>query len=222
MGSNLPLFPTAVLRVEEQACTEPSNLLECAAMRTYAQYRREYDEMLARLEEQYESLSFQEKSKRVLGHDNPLLYSSRAVAEKMGGPPLSQRALQRGFSRQTTQFASIAYQMLVRAPLRSIALPDARWIMLDFSGQAGGWRYQRAEAVRTFYATIAGKSPETTCRFLSGGVASSDLLDRLVWEEFSRPGASVRTTARTLHCRFQLWVAQSRSEIPDGECVQVV
>lgn len=191
-------------------------------MRTYAQYRREYDETLARLAEHYDGLSFQEKSKRVLGRDNPLLYSSRAVAEKMGAPILSQRALERGLSRQTPQFESIAYQMLVRVPLRSIALPDARWIVLDFSGQAGGWRYQRAEAVRKFCETIAGKSPETTCRFLSGGVASSDLLDRLLWEEFSRPGASFRTTSRNLHCRFQLWVAQSRSDVPDGACVQIV
>lgn len=191
-------------------------------MRTYAQYRREYAETLARLEEQYDSLSFQEKSKRVLGRDNPLLYSSCAVAEKMGGSILSQRALEQGLSRQTPQFESIAYQMLVRVPLRSIALPDARWIMLDFSGQAGGWRYQRAEAVQKFCETIAAKPPETTCRFFSGGVASSDLLDRLVWEEFSRPGSSFRTTARNIHCRFQLWVAQSRGEIPDGECVQVV
>jgi hypothetical protein len=198
------------------------NLLECAAMRTYAHYRRVYDETLARLEEEYDRLSFQEKSKRVLGRDNPLLYSSRAVAARMGGPLLSQRALERGLSRQTPQFESIAYEMLVRVPLRSIALPDARWIFLDFSGQAGGWRYQRAEAVRKFCEAIAGKPPEATCRFLSGGVASADLLDRLLWEEFSQPGASFRTTAKNIHCRFQLWVAQSRSEIPDGECVQVV
>jgi hypothetical protein len=191
-------------------------------MRTYAQYRRAYDEMLARLEEEYDRLSFQEKSKRVLGRDNPLLYSSRAVAEKMAGPRLPQRALERGLSRQTPQFESIAYHRLVLAPLRGIALPDARWIVLDFSGQVGAWRYQRAEAVRAFCEAVAGKPPETTCRFLSGGVASSDLLDRLLWEELSRPGASFRTTARNIHCRFQLWVAQSRTEIPDGACVQIV
>jgi hypothetical protein len=191
-------------------------------MRTYAQYRREYDEALARFTVAYDSLSFQEKSRRVLGRDNPLLYSSRAVAEKMGGPALSQQALEQGLSRQTPQFESIAYQMLVRAPLRRIALPDARWIVLDFSGQAGGWRYQRAEAVRKFCEAIANKAPETTCRFLSGGVASAELLDRLLWEEFSRPGSSYRTAAKNLHCRFQLWVASSRGEIPDGNCVQIV
>ncbi len=195
-------------------------------MRTYAQYRRAYDETFARLEEEYENLSFQEKSRRVLGRDNPLLYSSRAVAKNMGehagGPGLSQQALERGLGRQTPQFESIAYHMLVRVPLRRIVLPEARWIFLDFSGQAGGWRYQRAEAVRKFCEAIAEKAPEAECRFLSGGVATAELLDRLLWEEFSRPGSSFRTTARHIHCRFQLWVAQSRSEIPEGNCVQVV
>lgn len=191
-------------------------------MRTYAQYRREYEATLARLEMEYDSLSFQEKSRRVLGRDNPLLYSSRAVAEKMGGPVLSQRALERGLGRQTPQFESIAHHMLVRVPLRRIALPDARWIFLDFTGQAGGWRYQRAEAVRSFCEALAGKAPESLCRFLSGGVATADLLDRLLWEEFSRPGSSFRTTAKHIHCRFQLWVAYARQEIPEGSCVQIV
>jgi hypothetical protein len=191
-------------------------------MRTYAQYRRAYDEAFARLESEYDNLSFQEKSRRVLGRDNPLLYSSRAVAEKMGGPVLSQQAVERGLGRQTPQFESIAYQMLVYVPLRRIVLPEARWIFLDFSGQAGGWRYQRAEAVRQFCEAIAEKAPETTCRFLSGGVATAELLDRLLWEEFSRPGSSFRTTAKHIHCRFQLWVAQSRGEIPEGNCVQVL
>lgn len=191
-------------------------------MQTYAQYRRVYEETRARLEMEYDSLSLQEKSRRVLGRDNPLLYSSHAVAEKMGKAPLSRQALERGLGRQTPQFESIAYQMLVRVPLRRIPLPDARWIFLDFSGQAGGWRYQRAEAVRKFCETIAGKPPETECRFLSGGVATAEFLDRLLWEEFSRPGSSFRTTAKHIHCRFQLWVAYSRNEIPDGACVQVV
>jgi hypothetical protein len=191
-------------------------------MQTYAQYRRAYDETLMRLETDYDNLSFQEKSKRVLGRDNPLLYSSHAVAERLGGSTLSQQALARGLGRQTPQFESIAYHTLVRMPLRRLALPGARWIFLDFSGQAGGWRYQRAEAVRKFCETIAGKPPESTCRFLSGGVATAELLDRLLWEEFSRPGSSFRTTARTIHCRFQLWVAQAREEIPEGACVQIV
>jgi hypothetical protein len=191
-------------------------------MPTFAQYKRAYENALARLEAEYESLSVQEKSRRVLGRDNPLLYSSRAVAEKMGGPRLSPQALERGLHRQTPQFDSIAYHTLVRVPLRRIALPDARWIFPDFSGQAGGWRYQRAEAVRQFCATLAGRPPEATCRFLSGGVASSDLLDRLLWEEFSRPGSAFRTTARHIHCRFHLWIAQSRNEIPNGECIHVV
>src|SRR5262249_34879106 len=145
-----------------------------------------------------------------------------AVAEKMGGPRLSSHALERGVHRQTPQFDSIAYHTLVRVPLRRIALPDARWIFLDFTGQAGGWRYQRAEAVRQFCAALAGKPPDTTCRFLSGGVATSDLLDRLLWEEFSRPGSALRTTAKYIHCRFQLWVAQSRGEIPHGDGIHIV
>lgn len=191
-------------------------------MQTYAQYRRVYDETLARLEMEYAGLSLQEKSRRVLGRDNPLLYSSHAVAEKMGKSALPRQALERGLGRQTPQFETLAHQRLVQAPLRRVPLPDARWIFLDFSGQAGGWRYQRAEAVRKFCEMIAGKPPETECRFLSGGVATADLLDRLLSEEFSRPGSSFRTTAKHIHCRFQLWVASSRGEIPNGACVQIV
>jgi len=191
-------------------------------MRTYAHYRREYEEARARLEMDYDSLSFQEKSRRVLGRDNPFLYSSRAVAEKMSGPTLTQKALERGLGRQTPQFESIAYHTLVQTPLRRIALPDARWLFLDFSGQAGGWRYQRAEAVRNFCEAIAGKPPESSCRFLSGGVATADLLDRMLWEEFSRPDSSYRTTARHIRCKFQLWTARSRHDIPDGECIHIV
>src|SRR5215510_5765015 len=159
------------------ACAAVYNLLQCGAMPTFAQYKRAYADALARLEAEYDSLSVQEKSRRVLGRDNPLLYSSQAVAEKMGGPRLSSHALERGLHRQTPQFDSIAYHTLVRVPLRRIALPDARWIFLDFTGQAGSWRYQRAEAVRQFCAAIAGRPPETTCRFLSGGIATSDRLD---------------------------------------------
>ncbi|MBI3248961.1 MAG: hypothetical protein HYZ50_20865 [Deltaproteobacteria bacterium] len=191
-------------------------------MRTYGHYRRAYDEMHARLEAEYESLSLQEKSKRVLGRDNPLLYSARVVRENMSGSKLSLQALERGLGRQTPQFESIAYHTLVQAPSRRLELPDARWIFLDFSGQAGGWRYQRAEAVRKFCELIAGKAPETTCRFLSGGVASAEVLDRLLWEEFSQPGSSLRTTARSIHCRFQLWVAPARRAIPDGDCIHIV
>lgn len=191
-------------------------------MQTYVHYRRVYEETLARLEMEYGNLSLQEKSRRVLGRDNPLLYSSRAVAEKMGGLALPRQALERGLGRQTPQFESIAYQMLVQAPLRRIPLPFARWIFLDFSGQAGGWRYQRAEAVRKFCEALAGKPPESECRFLSGGVATAELLDRLLWEEFSHPGSSFRTTAKHIHCRFQLWVARARSEIPDGAGIQIV
>lgn len=191
-------------------------------MQTYGQYRRAYDEMRARLEAEYASLSLPEKSKRVLGRDNPLLYSSRIVGENLGGSKLSPQALERGLGRQTPQFESIAHHTLVRVPLRRLELPGAQWIFLDFSGQAGGWRYQRAEAVRKFCEAIAGKAPETTCRLLSGGVASAEALDRLLWEEFSQPGSSLRTTARYIHCRFRLWVAPARGAIPDGDCIHIV
>ncbi len=191
-------------------------------MRTYGHYRRAYDDLHARLEAEYESLSLPEKSKRVLGRDNPLLYSSRTVGENLGGPALSPQAVERGLSRQIPQFESIAYHTLVMVPLRRLELPEARWIFLDFSGQAGGWRYQRAEAVRKFCEAIAGKAPETTCRFLSGGVASAETLDRLLWEEFSQPGSPLRTTARHLRCRFHLWVAPTRGAIPDGDCIHIV
>ncbi|MBI3302629.1 MAG: hypothetical protein HYZ72_11240 [Deltaproteobacteria bacterium] len=191
-------------------------------MLTFAQYRRIYEDTLARSEAEYARLTPQEKSRRVLGRDNPLLYSSQVVADKMSGPGLSRQALERGLDRQTSQFDSIAYHTLVRVPLRRIPLPEARWLFLDFAGQAGGWRYKRAEAVHKFCTAIAGKPPEATCRFLSGGVATSELLDRLLWEEFSRPGSAFRTTAKQVHCRFQLWVAQSRTEIPAGACIQIV
>jgi hypothetical protein len=191
-------------------------------MSTFAEYQREYRTMLAQLEAEYYSLPLQEKSRRVLGRDNPLLYSSHAVAEKMGGPGLSPHAVERDLERQTLQFESIAYHTLVRVPLRRLPLPDARWIFLDFSGQAGGWRYRRAEAITAFCEAIAQKPPETTCRFLSGGVVTSELLDRLLREEFSRPQATFRTTVKQLHCRFHLWVARARNDIPNGACIHVV
>lgn len=204
------------------ACIRALDLLECAAMSTFMQYQQAYEDVLARLEAAYERLTPQEKSRRVLGRDNPLLYSSRAVAERLGGPGLSRQAVEQGLDRQSSQFESIAYHTLVRIPLRRIPLPETRWIFLDFAGQAGGWRYKRAEAVHTFCAALAGRPPEATCRFLSGGVATSEVLDRLLWEELSRPGSAFRTTAKQIHCRFQLWVAQSRGEIPTGECIQIV
>lgn len=191
-------------------------------MTTFAQYCAQYEAERARLEDAFARLSVQEKSRRVLGRDNPLLYSSQAVAAKLGGPRLSGQAVARDLDRQTAQFESIAHHTLVRIPLRRLPLPDAHWIFLDFSGQAGGWRYKRTEAVERFSAAIAGKPPEAVCRFLSGGIATSDLLDRLMWEEFSRPGAMYRTAAKQLHCRFQLWVAQSRNDIPSGACIRIV
>jgi len=178
--------------------------------------------MLARLEAEYQNLTPQEKSRRVLGRDNPLLYSSQAVATNLSPRGLSSQTVARELGRQTPQFESIAHHTLVRMPLRRLSLPEARWLFLDFTGQAGGWRYRRAAAVNTFCAAIAGKPPDTTCRFLSGGVATSDLLDRLLLEEFSQPGATLRTTAKKISCRFFLWVAQSRAEIPTGACIQIV
>jgi hypothetical protein len=191
-------------------------------MLTFAQYWQEYEATLAQLEAEYQRLSPQEKSRRVLGRDNPLLYSSQAVAGRMGGRGLSDQTVARQLDRQALQFESIAYHTLVRVPLRRIPLPQARWIIVDFTGQAGGWRYRRAGAVDQFCAAIAGKPPEVTCRFFSGGVAASNLLDRLLLEEFSRPGAAFRTTAKQLSCRFRLWVAQSRGDVPAGACIQIV
>ena len=191
-------------------------------MLTFAQYYREYESTLARLEAEYQRLPLHEKSRRVLGRDNPLLYSSQAVAAKLGAQKLSDKTVERQLDRQAPQFESIAHHTLVRIPLRRIPLPEARWIFLDFTGQAGGWRYRRAQAVDTFCAAIAGKPPEDTCRFFSGGIATAQLLDRLLLEEFSQPGAAFRTTTKQLSCRFRLWVAQSRGAIPTGACVQIV
>lgn len=191
-------------------------------MITFAQYRAQYDAERRRLEDAFSLLSVQEKSRRVLGRDNPLLYSSRAVADTLGTHQLSPHALTRNLDRQTGQLGHIAHQTLVLAPLRRLSLPDARWIFLDFTGQAGGWRYKRTEAVRKFCEAIAGRAPDTTCRFLSGGVASADLLDRLLWEEFSRPDAPFRTTAKKMHVRFHLWVARSQNDIPQGACIHIV
>ena len=190
-------------------------------MMNFVQYRGRYEAELTRLKEAFARLSMQEKSRRVLGRDNPLLYSSRAVGARLTGAGLSEQVLSRELERQTAQFEQTAYQTLVRAPLRQLPLPDAQWIFLDFTGQTGGWRYQRAAAIEKFRTAIAGKSPETMCRFLSGGIVSADLLNRLMFEEFSRPGASFQTTAKQLNCRFQLWVARSRSDIPRGACIRI-
>ena len=190
-------------------------------MFTFAQYQREYETTRARLEAEYQRLTPQEKSQRGLGRDNPLLYSSQAVSAKMGGRGLSNRTVERELDRQAPQFESIAYHTLVCIPLRRIPLPEARWIFLDFTGQAGGWRYRRAEAVNKFCVALAGKAPESTCRFFSGGIATADLLDQMLLEEFSQPGAPLRTTAKQLSCRFQLWVAQSRGDIPTGVCIRI-
>src|SRR5262249_37828992 len=158
-------------------------------MFTFAQYRREYETTLAPLQAEDQRRPLQEKSRRVLGRDNPLLYSSQAVAAKMGEQGLSNKTVERQLDRQAPQFESIAYHTLVRIPLRRIPLPEARWIFLDFAGQAGGWRYRRAEAVGKFCAAIAGKPPEATCRFFSGGVAAAGPLDRLLLEGIFPPGA---------------------------------
>lgn len=190
-------------------------------MLNFAQYRQRYEAELTRLTEAFARLSMAEKSRRVLGRDNPLLYSSHAVGAKLVDSGLSQQALSRNLERQTAQFEQLAYQVLVRAPLRHLPLPDEQWIFLDFTGQTGGWRYQRAEAVKKFCTALAGKAPESLCRFLSGGIVSAELLNRLVVEEFSRPGASFQTTAKQLTCRFQLWVARSRSDIPRGACLRI-
>jgi hypothetical protein len=191
-------------------------------MLTFTQYRAHYDAERGRLEDAFARLPIQEKSRRALGRDNPLLYSSRAVGAPLGPQHLSPHALTRHLDRQTGQLEQIAHQTLVLAPLRRVPLPDARWIFLDFTGQAGGWRYKRADAVRKFCEAIAGRAPDATCRFFSGGVASADLLDRLLWEEFSRPDATFRTTAKQLHVRFHLWVARSRDDIPQGTCIHIL
>jgi hypothetical protein len=191
-------------------------------MTTFAQYRARYESERERLEHAFARLSVQEKSRRGLGRDNPLLYSSRAVADTLGSQQLSSHSLTRNLDRQTGQLEHIAHQTLVLAPLRRLPLPDARWIFLDFTGHTGGWRYKRAEAVRKFCATIAGRAPDGACRFLSGGVASAELLDRLLWEEFSRPDAPLRTTAKQRHVRFHLWVARSQDDIPQGASIHIV
>lgn len=190
-------------------------------MMNFIQYRARYEAELTKLQEAFAQLSMAEKSRRVLGHDNPLLYSSHAVGSRLNASGLSQQTLSRNLERQTAQFDQIAYQTLVRAPLRRLPLPDAQWIFLDFTGQTGGWRLQRAAALEKFRTAIAGKSPEATCRFLSGGIVTSDLLNRLMTEEFSRPDAALQTTAKQLNCRFHLWVARSYSDIPRGACMRI-
>jgi len=190
-------------------------------MMNFTQYHKRYEAELTRLQDTFARMSIAEKSRRVLGHDNPLLYSSQAVGARLTSSRLSQQALSRNLERQTAQFEQIAYQTLVRAPLRRLPLPDEQWIFLDFTGQTGGWRFQRAEAVKKFCATLSGKAPETMCRFLSGGIVSAELLNRLLVEEFSRPGAPFQTTAKQLTCRFQLWIARARSDIPRGMCIRI-
>jgi hypothetical protein len=190
-------------------------------MMNFTQYRARYEAELTRLKEAFAQLPMAEKSRRVLGRDNPLLYSPHAVGSRLSASGLSQQALSRDLERQTAQFEQIAYQTLVRAPLRRLPLPDAQWIFLDFTGQAGGWRFRRAHAIEKFRTAIAGKPPESACRFLSGGVVTSDLLNRLMLDEFSRPDASFQTAAKQLNCRFQLWVARSRTDIPRGACVRI-
>ncbi|MGH7961351.1 MAG: hypothetical protein ACRERD_05935 [Candidatus Binatia bacterium] len=191
-------------------------------MATFTHYRYEHKSTLARLEAEYQRLTPQQKSRRVLGRDNPLAYSLQAIADKMSETGMSSKAVERELDRQTSRFDSIAYHTLVQAPLRRIPLPEARWVFLDFTGQAGGWRYQRATAVDRFREAIAGKPPQETCRFLSGGIATSELLDRLLLEEFSQPGATMRVASQQVHCRFHLWVAQTRDAIPKGACIQIV
>lgn len=191
-------------------------------MTTFAQYRARYESERERLEDAFARLPIQEKSRRALGRDNPLLYSSRAVGKTLGSQPLSSPVLSRHLERQTEQLEQIAHQTLVLAPLRHVPLPEARWIFLDFTGQTGGWRYKRADAVRQFCEAIAGRAPDGTCQFFSGGMARADLLDRLLWEEFSRPQATFRTTAKHLHVRFHLWVARSWDDIPHGVAIHIL
>ena len=191
-------------------------------MTTFVQYARQYEAEYHRLQEKFARLSPQEKSQRVLGRDNPLLYSARTVVETLSSKQFSRAAVARDLERQTAQFESIAHHTLVHIPLRRLPLPDSEWIFLDFSGQTGGWRYQRTQAIEKFRLQIAGKPPEATCRFFSGGLVTADLLDRLLQEEFSRPGATYRMATKQVRCRFRLWVARARQEIPDGACVQIV
>ena len=54
-------------------------------MMNFAQYRGRYEAELTRLKEAFARLSMQEKSRRVFGRDNPLLYSSRAVGARLTG-----------------------------------------------------------------------------------------------------------------------------------------
>src|SRR5262249_8321007 len=168
-------------------------------MFTFAQYRREYETTLARLEAEYQRLPLQEKSRRVLGRDNPLLYSSQAVAAKMTERGLSTKTVARQLDRQAPQFESIAYHTLVRIPLRRIPLPEARWIFLDFTGQVGGWRYRRAQGLGEVCAPLAPEPPPATRplflrrgppprRLLRRGAAHRGTPGRPPVEEFSPPG----------------------------------
>jgi hypothetical protein len=82
-------------------------------MTTFAQYRAQYESERERLENAFACLSVQES--RWFRRDNPLLYSSRAVADTLGrnnSCPLPDSQSE----RQTGQLEHIAHQTLV--PLR--------------------------------------------------------------------------------------------------------
>src|SRR5437660_1203305 len=91
-----PLGPTSPTRSPLPTCFGTPDLLKCTVMATFVQYRRAHEDALTQLQAEYTRLTPQEKSRRVLGRDNPLLYSSQEVADKMGGPGLSRQAVERG------------------------------------------------------------------------------------------------------------------------------
>ena len=126
-------------------------------MTTFAQYQARYEAERERLEDEFARLSMQEKSRRALGRDNPLLYSSRAVADTLGRQQLSPHSLTRDLDRQTGQLEHIAHQTLVLAPLRrlhrSTEAPGQRWpgrrahvdsTLLSYSRQEQGGRGGRS------------------------------------------------------------------------------
>src|SRR5262245_66262497 len=100
-------------------------------MTTFVQYRAAYETERARLEETFARMSLQEKTRRVLGRDNPLLYSSRTVADTLGDRRLPDSAVTRDLDRQTAQFESIAHHTLRLVPLRPLQVQDSRWMYLD-------------------------------------------------------------------------------------------
>jgi hypothetical protein len=85
-------------------------------MFTFVEYRRAYQATRARLEAEYCRLPLQEKSRRVLGHENHLLYSSQAVTAQMSSPSLSSLTIERGVEQQLWQFESMASRALVCVP----------------------------------------------------------------------------------------------------------